>query len=86
MESVKALDKAEVEMWQAFQQRFKISMGQLEAEMATMHGNGCTARPAKCRLCIFKTKVELLEKELKELVESMTIARGVSNSVLRDIH
>ena len=63
-----------MEMWQAFQQRFKISMGQFEAEMATMHGNGCTARPGRCRFCIFKTKVELLEKELKELVETLKIA------------
>ena len=65
MESVKAADRAEMEKWQDFQQRFKISMGQFEAEMATMHGNVCTARPGRCRLCIFKTKIELLEKELK---------------------
>ena len=45
MESVKTLDKAEIETWQAFQQRFKISMGQFESEMATIHGNNFTARP-----------------------------------------
>ena len=71
MESVKTLNKAEIEMWKAFQQRFKIAMGQFESEMATMHGNSCTAKPGRCRLCICKTKVELLEKEMKELVESM---------------
>ena len=71
MESVITMDKAEFEKLQAFQQRFKIAMGQFESEMATMHGNNFTARPGRCSLCICKTKVELLEKELKELVESI---------------
>ena len=74
MEGVNASDRIEMQMWQDFQQRFKVSMGQYEAEMAKMHGNACTARPGRCRLCMFKTKVELLEEELKKLVEAMEIA------------
>ena len=74
METVKASDRVEMEMWQDFQRRFKVSMGQYEAEMAKMHGNACTARPGRCRLCMFKTKVELLGKEMEKLVEAMEIA------------
>ena len=74
MESVKAADRVEMEKWQEFQQRFKISMGQYEAEIAKMHSNACTAKHVRCRLCIFKTKIELLEEELKKLVEAMELA------------
>ena len=74
METVKASDRVEMEMWQDFQRQFKVSMGQYEAEVAKMHGNACTAKPGRCRLCIFKTKVVLLEEELKKLVEAMELA------------
>ena len=74
METVKASDRVEMGIWQDFQQRFKVSMGKYEAEIAKMHSNACTAKPGRCRLCIFKTKIELLEEELKKLVEAMEIA------------
>ena len=71
MDSVMKMNKKELEKWQSFQQRFKVELGQFESEMSEMHSNKCQARFGKCRLCIAKTKMELLAKEVKDLVESM---------------
>ena len=46
-------------------------MGQFESEMSEMHCNNCQARLGRCKLCVAKTKVELLAEEIKNLVEAM---------------
>ena len=74
METVKASNRVELKMWQELQRRFKVSMGQYESEVAKIHANACTRKPGRCRCCIFKTKVVLLEEELSKMVEKMEIA------------
>ena len=74
METVKASNRVELEMWQDLQRQFKVSMGQYESEVAKIHANACTRKPGRCRLCIFKTKVVLLKEELAKLIEKMEIA------------
>ena len=63
MESVKTFDKAEIEMWKAFQQRFKLALGQFETEMATMHGNSCTARPGNVASASARQKLGCWKKK-----------------------
>ena len=71
MDSVPKINKDELQKWKSFQQRFKVGMGQYESELCEMHYNNCQARPGRCKLCIAKTKVELLAEEIKNLVEAM---------------
>ena len=65
MDSVTKMNKDELEKWKLFQQRFKVEMGQFESELSEMHCNNCQARLGRCKLCVAKTKVELLAEEIK---------------------
>ena len=72
MEAFKVSNRTEFDQWQDLQRRFKVSMAGFEAELA--HTNECKRRIGKCRICIFKQKIVLLEEEFTKIMEKMEIA------------
>ena len=67
-------NRTEFEQWQDLHRRFKVSMGGYESELAKTHTNACTRRIGKCKICIFKQKIVLLEEEFSKIMEKMEIA------------
>ena len=74
MEEFKVSNRTEFDQWQDLQRRFKVSMAEFEAELARTHTNECKRRIGKCRICIFKQKIVLLEEEFTKIMEKMEVA------------
>ena len=65
------MNRDELNKWKEFNTRFRVSMAGSESDMCQIHSNHCEAKIGKCKLCMATTKVQVLAKEIKKLVEAM---------------
>ena len=68
------MDKVEISSEQEFgklkdlQRKFSRMMAETESELAVIHSNVCEKRLGKCRVCLFKEKIIILDDEFEKMV------------------
>ena len=73
MDSVEISTEKEFEKLQDLQKKFSRTMADIEAEISVVHSNGCGKRLGKCRVCLFKEKIIILDDEFEKLIRTMIL-------------
>ena len=73
MEAIEISNEQEFDQLKELQRKFTRSMAEFEAEFSTAHMNGCRKRLGKCKICLFKQKLIILEDEFKQMVGKMVV-------------
>ena len=70
MEAIEISNEREFDQLKDLQRKFTRSF---EAEFSAVHTNGCRKRLGKCKICLFKQKLIVLEEEFKQMVRTMIV-------------
>ena len=73
MEVIEISNEKEFDQLKDLQRKFTRTMAEFEAEISVVHSNGCGKRLGKCKICLFKQKLIVLEEEFKQMVRTMVV-------------